>query len=99
MIERSSRRVLIAVCLAVLCMFSTSTASAQITTGTVLGNVKDSSGAVVPGATVVLVSETKGTKSLPAISNASGDYVFPNVSADTYAVEITMDGFRTVKRK
>jgi Carboxypeptidase regulatory-like domain/TonB-dependent Receptor Plug Domain len=98
MIERSSRRVLVAVCLAVLCTFSASTASAQITTGTVLGNVKDSSGAVVPGATVVLVSETKGTKSLPAISNASGDYVFPNVTPDTYAVEITMDGFRTVKR-
>ena len=73
-------------------------ASAQITTGNVLGNVKDSTGGVVPGATVVLVSESRGTKSVPAISNATGDYVFPNVTADTYTVEVTMDGFRTVKR-
>ena len=29
------------------------------------GTVKDAQGGVVPGATVVLVSETKGTKSAP----------------------------------
>jgi hypothetical protein len=97
MIERSSR-VLVAVCVAVLCTFSATSATAQITTGTVLGNVKDSSGAVVPGATVVLVSDTQGTKSVPSVTSASGDYVFPNVTADTYTVEITMDGFRTVRR-
>jgi hypothetical protein len=98
MIERSSRCVLAAVCVAVLTCFSATTATAQITTGTVLGNVKDSSGAVVPGATVVLVSESRGTKSVPSVTSASGDYVFPNVTADTYTVEITMDGFKTVRR-
>ncbi len=35
---------------------------------------------------------------MPAVTNATGDYVFPNVTADTYTVEVTMDGFRTVKR-
>ena len=55
-------------------------ATAQITTGTILGNVKDSTGGVVPGATVVLVSESRGTKSAPAVTNATGDYVFPNVT-------------------
>src|SRR5262249_60080461 len=44
-------------------------AVAQITTGTVSGNVKDPSGAVVPGATVVLVSETRATRSAPAVTN------------------------------
>ena len=73
-------------------------AAAQITTGTILGNVKDSTGGVVPGATVVLVSESRGTKSVPAVTNGTGDYVFPNVTADIYTVEVTMDGFRTVKR-
>ena len=47
-------------------------ASAQITTGTVSGTVKDAQGGVVPGATVVLLSETKGTKSTPAVTNATG---------------------------
>ena len=35
-------------------------AHAQITTGTVTGNVKDGQGGVIPGATVVLISETRG---------------------------------------
>jgi hypothetical protein len=73
-------------------------ALAQITTGTVSGNVKDAQGAVIPGATVVLISETRGTKSAPAVTNESGDYVFPNVTPDTYAVEITLEGFKTVRR-
>src|SRR2546428_12461615 len=73
-------------------------ALAQITTGTVSGNVKDAQGGVIPGATVVLISETRGTKSAPAVTNESGDYVFPNVTPDTYAVEITLQGFKTVRR-
>ncbi|HEV2985365.1 MAG TPA: carboxypeptidase-like regulatory domain-containing protein [Vicinamibacterales bacterium] len=71
---------------------------AQITTGTVSGNVKDPQGAVIPGATVVLTSETKGTKSAPAITNDAGNYVFPNVTPDTYTVEVTLEAFKTVKR-
>jgi hypothetical protein len=71
---------------------------AQITTGTVSGTIKDSQGGVIPGATVVLVSETRGTKSTPAITDEAGNYVFPNVTPDTYTVEVTMDGFKTVKR-
>ena len=76
----------------------TATATAQITTGTVTGTVKDTTGAVVPGATVVLISEARATKSLPVVTSATGDYVFPNVTADTYTVEVTLDGFRTVRR-
>ena len=74
-------------------------ASAQITTGTVSGTVKDAQGGTVPGATVVLISETKGTKSTPVVSNTTGDYVFPNIAADTYTVEISMEGFKTFARK
>ncbi len=96
MIVRSTRSVVCACLVAIL--FGATTAAAQITTGTILGNVKDSTGGVVPGATVVLISESRGTKSLPAVTNATGDYVFPNVTADVYTIEVTMDGFRTVKR-
>ena len=74
-------------------------ARAQITTGTVSGTVKDVQGGVIPGATVVLVSENKGTKSTPQVTNSTGDYVFPNVAADTYTVEISMQGFKTLARK
>jgi hypothetical protein len=74
-------------------------ASAQITTGTVSGTVKDAQGGVVPGATVVLISETKGTKSEPQVTNSTGDYVFPNVAADTYSVQVSMESFKTFLRK
>src|SRR5262245_9176936 len=73
-------------------------AGAQITTGTVTGIVRDPTGAVIPGATVTLISETRGTRSAPAITNDTGNYVFPNVTADTYTVEVTLDGFKGVRR-
>jgi hypothetical protein len=75
-----------------------SPALAQITTGTVSGVVKDPQGGVIPGATVVLISDTRGTRSAPAVTNETGTYVFPNVTADTYSVEITLDAFKTVRR-
>ena len=42
-----------------------SSAPAQITTGTVTGRVVDAPGGVIPGASVILISETRGTKSAP----------------------------------
>ena len=74
-------------------------ASAQITTGTLSGTVKDAQGGVIPGATVVLISESKQTKSAPVVTNETGDYTFPNVTPDTYTVEVTMEGFKTLRRK
>ena len=70
----------------------------QITTGTVAGTVQDAQGGVVPGATVVLISEARGTKLAPVTTNETGIYVVPNVTADTYTVEISMSGFKTVRR-
>src|SRR5213083_262360 len=79
-------------------ILASSPALAQITTGTVSGNVKDAQGGVIPGATVVLISETRGTRSAPAVTNEAGNYVFPNVTPDTYTVEIALEGFKGVKR-
>jgi hypothetical protein len=74
-------------------------ASAQITTGNIAGTVKDAQGGVVPGATVVLIDEARGTKTAPATTDDTGGYVFPNVTAATYTVEVTMSGFKTAVRK
>ena len=51
--------------------------SAQITTGTITGTVKDAQGGVVPGATVTLIDEARGTKLRPATTNETGSYVIP----------------------
>ena len=72
--------------------------SAQVT-GSVAGSVKDAQGGVIPGATITLVSETRGVRLPPAITSVNGDFVFVNVTADTYTLEVTMIGFKTVLRK
>ena len=53
---------------------------------------------MVPGATVTLVSETRGTKSVPVVTNAAGDFVFPNIPADTYTIEVEMPSFKTLRQ-
>jgi hypothetical protein len=80
------------------CVLASSAAFAQITTGTIAGTVRDQQGGVIPSATVVLISEARGTKSAPAMTTATGDFVFPNVTADVYTVEVSLDGFKTVRR-
>ena len=59
------------ICSLVVCaaMFLPFSAEAQITTGTITGRILDTSGAVVPNASVILVSETRGTKSATLATN------------------------------
>src|SRR5687768_9682729 len=73
-------------------------AAAQGVTGTVSGTVRDTQGGVIPGATVTLISEARDTRSAPVITNAQGDFVFANVTADTYTVQIEMSSFRPLRR-
>jgi len=79
-------------------LMASATAEAQITTGTIAGTVKDQQGGVIPGATVQLVNDAQGTKSTPLVTSSSGDFVFANISAGAYSLEVTMTGFKTLKR-
>src|SRR5262245_21418405 len=65
-------------------------ASASVT-----GSVKDSQGGVIPGATVILTSQTRGTATEAVVTNLSGDFVVPNLLADTYTVRVEMPSFKT----
>ena len=75
----------------------TASAFAQLTTGTIAGSVRDNQGAAIPGALVALVSETKGSRK-EFTTDGQGDYVFPNLTPDTYTVEVVLSGFKTAKR-
>jgi hypothetical protein len=70
----ASRRfgVLCLVWLGLFVFVSVPQAAAQITTGSVSGVVKDAQGGVIPGATVVLISEARGTRSAPVVTNETG---------------------------
>ena len=94
----SSRRSVLLFCtfVVMLCMAPTM-ALAQVTSGSVFGSVRDTSGAVIPGATVVLISSSRGT-SVETSTNENGNFTFPNALGDTYTVRVTMDGFKTLER-
>ena len=83
-------RCALAVALAVLA-FPGST-YAQFDAATVLGTVRDSSGAVVPGATVTLKNVSTGITA-NAVSDANGDYQFLNVRVGNYTVRAELQGF------
>jgi hypothetical protein len=69
----------------------------QVTTATVLGTVKDSQGAVIPGASVVLTSDTRGIQVGEGTTDAQGNFVFPGTMPDTYSVTVKLEGFKTIK--
>jgi hypothetical protein len=81
-----------------LALAMASPAAAQGVTGTVSGTVQDAQGGVIPGATIILVSESRGIKMAPVVTSASGDFVVPNVSADTYTIQVEMSSFKTLRR-
>ena len=78
---------LIAVLLLALCV----PALAQ-NVGSVTGNVKDSTGAVIPGASVTLTSTEHGTDRAQTTS-AKGEYVFPDVAPGTYSLKVAASNF------
>ena len=73
-------------------------ASAQAVTGTLLGNVTDSSGAGVPGATVT-VTEVQTNISRSAVSNDAGYFIFASLQNGTYTVDAELTGFKKVVRQ
>ena len=73
-------------------------AGAQGVSGTVSGTVKDTQGGTVPGASVTLISDTRGTTLATVVTNSAGDFVIPNITAGTYTLEITMPSFKVLKR-
>lgn len=74
-----------------------SNAIAQTATGQITGIVRDSSGAVITQAKVVVTSQLTGLIRTTA-SNESGAYSFPLLPASTYTLTVEQKGFTTAKR-
>jgi hypothetical protein len=66
---------------------------AQTTLGRVVGTVLDTSGAVLPGATVTLTNQ-QTNQSQTTVSNEVGAFVFPQVPVGTYKVDLSLAGFK-----
>jgi hypothetical protein len=70
---------------------------AQVTTGTIIGNVTDPSGAAVVGATVTVLEVSKGTV-VTRKTNESGDFQFPFLVPGEYKVTVEQTGFKKAEQ-
>jgi hypothetical protein len=67
-------------------------------TATLRGTVLDTTGAVVPGATVTLINQ--GTREVrTAVTDSRGGYVFSSIIAGTYTVRVEIEGFKTFEQR
>ena len=84
---------LLAVFAVVLSIVLAGSATAQTGSATIQGTVTDQQGAVVAGATVKLVNESRGF-SRTVVTSSSGAYSFSSVPPDTYQLSIEASGFK-----
>src|SRR4051812_46916878 len=84
--------------LGMLCMLATTTAFAQVQTGSISGVATDASNAVMPGVTV----SVSGDKLIGGVqtqtTDASGAYRFDRLPPGSYHVKFELQGFRTIER-
>src|SRR5215471_4517085 len=83
---------LVIVCLAALSILRNPAINAQVLYGSIIGNVKDASDAVIAGAKITIVN-TDTNQSREALTNEMGSYDFPTISPGAYNVRVTKPGF------
>jgi hypothetical protein len=72
-------------------------AQLAVTTATLSGTVSDSTGAVVPNASLTLTSTEKGVRR-SYTSDANGHYSFDQLPPSTYTLVITVQGFKEYRQ-
>jgi len=72
---------------------SATIAQAQFDSGQISGFVRDASGSVIPGASVVATNQGNGEQHR-MITNETGYYVFPSLPVGTYSIAAELAGFK-----
>jgi Carboxypeptidase regulatory-like domain len=78
----------------ILFLFAGSAFSQATGSGSIQGTVTDSTGALLPNASVAL-TETSTHVTLTTKTNSAGNYAFPNINVGTYSLTVTSPGFGT----
>src|SRR6266404_3161085 len=73
-------------------------ASGQSITGSISGTVMDSSGGVIPTATVTLTSD-KFNQARSVTTNGEGRFNFAALQPGTYSIKVEQQGFQTLEQK
>src|SRR5213075_2287303 len=74
-------------------------ASAQSSNGSIVGVVKDASGAILPGVTVEAASPVLIERARAAVTDGQGLYRIVDLRPGAYTVTFTLSGFSTLKRE
>jgi Carboxypeptidase regulatory-like domain/TonB-dependent Receptor Plug Domain len=82
----------------IVCELTTGLGDAAIPTGTILGIITDSSGAVVPGAAITVTHQGTGA-SRSMTTDEAGHYNFPLLGVGTYTLKVEKEGFKTFRQK
>lgn len=82
----------------VLCWLYASASPAQTNTGEISGVVKDASGAVLPGATVVATHVASGTV-IQRVTDAAGRFFLPALRIGRWNISVTLSGFAPQARE
>jgi len=77
-----------------LCLLITGSVWAQETTGTINGTVTDSTGAAVPGATVVITDSEKQVVVRTVTTNDGGEFSAPSLPSAFYDIAVEASGFK-----
>lgn len=91
------RAVAIAIFVALVCLAAPS-AMAQAQKGSIRGEVTDSVGLVIPEAQVIAKNKATG-EAREVSADPHGDFVFANLEAGKYKVEVSHAGFRKQVKK
>ena len=73
-------------------------ARAQYEDGSLIGTIRDTSGAVVANANVTVTNNNTGIVT-KVVSNSSGDYEVPSLHVGVYTVEAEASGFAPAEAK
>ncbi len=86
-----------ALALVIAALLSAAPASAQTTSGTIIGRVVDNQNLAVPGVTVSVEGPNlQGANT--AVTSENGDYILPQLPPGTYTVSFTLSGFGRQQR-
>ena len=72
--------------------------AAQAQEASIIGQVTDDTGAVLPGVTVTATSPALQVKQVVDVTNERGEYRLTPLPLGTYTVEYALEGFGTVRR-
>src|SRR5262249_36998253 len=87
------KRISMAVVIMLLCCLTSLAGFAQTATGRIVGTVQDTTGAVVPNATVTATNESTNV-SFKVTSNSAGLYNFEALQPGGYTISVEAGGFK-----